>query len=81
MELLLHPARGVGEAGAGEGGQVDDLEATVARLEALGHQPRPIKRDGALSYAMEEGPDGVLVEVFRFDESTPADLKPYFDIE
>ena len=63
------------------GVQVDDVEATVAKLESLGFAPRPIRTEGALSYSMVEGPDGVLIEVFSFDETTPDELKPYFDLE
>ena len=61
--------------------QVDDLEATVAKLESEGWQPRPIKTDGPLSYSMVEGPDGVLIEVFHFDATTPDHLKPYFGLD
>ncbi len=61
--------------------QVDDLEATVDRLSEQGWEPRPIKTDGALSYSMVEGPDGVLLEVFHFDDTTPDHLKPYFDLD
>jgi len=63
------------------GVQVEDLEATVARLETLGFAPRPIRSEGALSYSMVEGPDGVLIEVFSFDETTPDELRPYFDLD
>lgn len=63
------------------GVHVADLEATVEKLRTLGYQPREIKRDGPLSYAMVQGPDGLLLEVFHFDDSTPDDLKPYFDID
>ena len=61
--------------------QVDDLETTVDRLRDAGWKPRPIKTDGPLSYSMVEGPDGVLLEVFRFDDTTPEHLKSYFDLE
>ena len=64
------------------GVHVADLADTVGRLEAAGWRPRPIKVDGPLSYSMVEGPDGVLIEVFHFDEVTTADhLRPYFDLE
>lgn len=61
--------------------QVDDLEATVAQLRSEGWEPRPIKTDGPLSYSMVEGPDGVLIEVFHFDDTTPEHLKSYFDLD
>lgn len=64
------------------GVHVADLADTVERLESAGWRPRPIKVDGPLSYSMVEGPDGVLIEVFHFDEVTTADhLRPYFDLE
>lgn len=64
------------------GVHVDDLEAAVERLEAAGWKPRPITTDGFLSYSMVEGPDGLLIEVFHFDEaSTPARLRTYFDLD
>ncbi len=63
------------------GMQVKDLEATVEQLRNAGWEPRPIKKDGALSYSMVEGPDGVLLEVFHFDDTTAEHLKPYFDLD
>jgi catechol 2,3-dioxygenase-like lactoylglutathione lyase family enzyme len=63
------------------GVQVDDLETTVERLRNEGWQPRPIKTDGPLSYSMVEGPDGVLLEVFHFDDTTAEHLKPYFNLD
>lgn len=63
------------------GVNVADVEATVEKLRSLGYEPRPIKQDGALTYSMVEGPDGLLLEVFHFDDSTPDELKPYFDID
>jgi catechol 2,3-dioxygenase-like lactoylglutathione lyase family enzyme len=64
------------------GVQVADLDATVDKLEAAGWKPRPKKSDGPLSYVMVEGPDGLLLEVFHFeDASTPAELRPYFDLD
>lgn len=63
------------------GVHVDDVEATVATLTNAGWTPRPIKVEGSLSYAMVQGPDEVLIEVFRFDpETTEPRLRPYFDL-
>ncbi|MEM7094272.1 MAG: VOC family protein [Actinomycetota bacterium] len=61
--------------------QVADVEDAVGRLRAAGYAPRPIKRDGPLSYSMVEGPDGLLFEIFHFDDTTPENLRPYFDLE
>ena len=63
------------------GVHVADLDATIARLEAAGFAPRPKKSDGPLSYVMVEGPDGLLLEVFHFDETTEGHLRPYFDLD
>jgi len=30
---------------------------------------------------MVEGPDGVLLEVFHFDDTTAEHLKPYFNLD
>lgn len=64
------------------GVHVADLDASLERLRAEGWEPRPVKTDGALSYAMVEGPDGLLLEVFHFERETTAEhLRPYFDLE
>jgi catechol 2,3-dioxygenase-like lactoylglutathione lyase family enzyme len=64
------------------GVQVADLDATIEKLTAAGWTPRPTKTDGPLRYTMVEGPDGLLIEVFHFDEqATPPSLRPYFDID
>lgn len=61
--------------------QVADLDGAVEQLRTAGYEPRPIKRDGPLSYSMVKGPDGLLFEIFHFDDETPADLRPYFDLD
>lgn len=61
--------------------QVGDLDDAVKRLVAAGYAPRPIKVDGPLSYSMVEGPDGLLFEIFHFDESTAIHLRSYFDLD
>ncbi len=64
------------------GVHVADLDVTVERLRTAGWEPGPVKRDGPLTYAMVEGPDGLLLEVFHFAEgSTPTRLRPYFDLD
>ena len=63
------------------GVHVADLESTLDRLRSAGWEPRPVKTDGSLSYAMVEGPDGVLLEVFHFERETTAEhLRSYFDL-
>lgn len=64
------------------GVHVTDLDAAIERLRAAGWEPRPIKADGPLRYAMVEGPDGLLIEVFHFErEATAEHLRPYFDLD
>lgn len=64
------------------GVHVADLDETVEKLVAAGWTPRPKKTDGPLTYVMVEGPDGLLLEVFHFDDrSTPDKLRPYFDLD
>jgi catechol 2,3-dioxygenase-like lactoylglutathione lyase family enzyme len=57
---------------------VDDLEACVAELEADGFRPRPIVDTGMGRYAMVEGPDGVLLEVFEAPEGLDDRMRDYF---
>ncbi len=48
----------------------DELEDVVERLRALGHSVTDIRRGPAAAYAMAEGPDSLLVEIFQPDLST-----------
>lgn len=57
---------------------VDDLDECVAGLAAAGHHPRPIVDTGSGRYAMVEGPDGVLLEVFEPPPGLPPALREYF---
>lgn len=63
------------------GVQVTDIDSVVNHLTEAGWKPRPVRSDGALKYAMVEGPDQLLIEVFNFDQqTTEADLRAYFDL-
>jgi hypothetical protein len=58
----------------------DELEDVVARLRAVGHLVADIRREPAAAYAMAEGPDHLLVEIFQPDLSTtPPALRAYFE--
>ena len=64
------------------GVHVADLDETLERLRAAGWAPREPKTDGPLTYAMVEGPDGLLLEVFHFEQAGTADhLRSYFDLD
>jgi len=57
---------------------IEDLDACVGELVAAGHRPRPIADTGAGRYAMVEGPDGVLLELFEPPPGLPPSLRDYF---
>jgi catechol 2,3-dioxygenase-like lactoylglutathione lyase family enzyme len=57
----------------------DELEHVVERLRALGHSVTDIRREPTAAYAMAEGPDRLLVEIFQPDPTTiPPALRAYF---
>ena len=56
----------------------ETLDACVAELAAAGYRPRPIIDTGTGRYAMVEGPDGVLLEVFEPPPDLPPALRRYF---
>jgi len=63
------------------GVQTDELEAVVARLRALGVSVTDIRREPTAAYAMAEGPDQLLVEIFQPDLAVLAPaLRGYFEI-
>jgi catechol 2,3-dioxygenase-like lactoylglutathione lyase family enzyme len=57
---------------------VDDLDDCWSGLVAAGYRPRPIVDAGMGRYAMVEGPDGVLLEVFQPPVDLPPELRAYF---
>jgi catechol 2,3-dioxygenase-like lactoylglutathione lyase family enzyme len=63
------------------GVQVDDLEEVVDRLRGLGVSLTNIRREPTADYAMAEGPDGLLIEIFRPDPArVPSHLREYFNL-
>lgn len=49
--------------------ETDELEGLVARLAAAGVSVTPVRRHAEASYAMAQGPDGVLLELFQPEPS------------
>ena len=66
-------------AGAGTvhhlGIETDELDALVARLKVAGVSVTDVRRHAEGDYAMAEGPDGLLLELFQpHAERLPAEL-------
>jgi catechol 2,3-dioxygenase-like lactoylglutathione lyase family enzyme len=49
------------------GVETDELEALVGRLKAAGVSVTEVRRHPEASYAMAQGPDGLLLELFQPD--------------
>jgi catechol 2,3-dioxygenase-like lactoylglutathione lyase family enzyme len=81
IHLYDQPPKSAGQATVHHlGVQTDELEAVVERLRGLGVSVTDIRREPAASYAMAEGPDRLLVEIFQPDLSAmPAGLRQYFE--
>lgn len=60
--------------------QTDDLERLVERLRALGTSVTDIRRHATADYAMAQGPDRLLIELFR-PHAVPPELRDYFTAE
>ena len=60
---------------------VDDPEDCLAGLEGAGHHLRPIVDTGSGRFAMVEGPDGVLLEVFEPPPGLPGPLARYSGVD
>jgi hypothetical protein len=64
------------------GVQTDELESVVDRLHALGYSVTDIRHEPTAAYAMAEGPDNLLIEIFQPDPTTlPVELRAYFGLE
>jgi catechol 2,3-dioxygenase-like lactoylglutathione lyase family enzyme len=61
------------------GVQTDELPALVERLRALGASVTEIRHEPTADYAMAQGPDDLLIELFqpRLDELSP-ELRAFF---
>lgn len=60
----------------------DELDAVVARLRGKGVSVTDIRREPTAAYAMAEGPDRLLIEIFQPDPAAvPAGLRGYFGLD
>jgi catechol 2,3-dioxygenase-like lactoylglutathione lyase family enzyme len=80
IHLYDQPPRHVGQGTVHHlGVQTDELEAVVNRLHELGYSVTDIRHEPTAAYAMAEGPDNLLIEIFQPDPTTlPAELHAYF---
>jgi catechol 2,3-dioxygenase-like lactoylglutathione lyase family enzyme len=61
--------------------QTDELETVVARLRGMGVSVTDIRRKSTAVYAMAEGPDRLLLEIFQPDlTDLPVELAAYFGL-
>lgn len=59
--------------------QTDEIETVVERLRGMGVSVTDIRREPTAVYAMAEGPDRLLLEIFQPDPTDmPAELASYF---
>jgi catechol 2,3-dioxygenase-like lactoylglutathione lyase family enzyme len=81
VHVYDQPPRTVGQGTVHHlGVQTNKLEAVVERLRALGVSVTDVRDEPAASYAMAEGPDRLLVEIFQPNpEALPRELHEYFD--
>lgn len=80
IHLYDQPPKVVGQGTVHHLGiQTDNLEALVARLRSLGVSVTDIRRHPTADYAMAQGPDDLLIELFRPDPAAvPPELRDYF---
>jgi catechol 2,3-dioxygenase-like lactoylglutathione lyase family enzyme len=60
--------------------QTDQIERLVERLRALGTSVTDIRRHATADYAMAQGPDQLLIELFQ-PHAVPPELRDYFTME
>lgn len=61
--------------------QTDELDKVVHRLRSRGVSVTDIRHEPTAAYAMAEGPDRLLIEIFQPDPSSvPPELRGYFGI-
>ncbi|MEW1848324.1 VOC family protein [Nonomuraea angiospora] len=80
IHLYDQPPRSTGRSAVHHLGiQTDELETVVERLRAMGVSVTEIRREPTARYAMAEGPDRLLLEIFQPDpEALPPELRTYF---
>jgi catechol 2,3-dioxygenase-like lactoylglutathione lyase family enzyme len=81
IHLYDQPPKSAGQATVHHlGVQTDELETVVQRLRTLGVSVTDIRREPGAAYAMAEGPDRLLVEIFQPDPAAlPPNLREYFE--
>ncbi|MGB7739228.1 MAG: VOC family protein [Steroidobacteraceae bacterium] len=68
LHLYAQPPKHVGPGTVHHlGVETDELEALVGRLKAAGVSVTEVRRHPEASYAMAQGPDGLLLELFQPD--------------
>lgn len=82
IHLYDQPPRTPGQATVHHLGVLtDDIYDTVHRLRALGIPVTDVRDEPTASYAMAQGPDQLLIEIFQPDPArVPADVRGYFGI-
>ncbi|WP_416981040.1 VOC family protein [Streptomyces sp. T028] len=82
IHLYDQPPRALGQATVHHVGvQTDELESIVARLRNMGVSVTDIRSEPTAQYAMAEGPDRLLIEIFQPDPArVPPHLHEYFGI-
>lgn len=80
LHLYDQPPRHVGQGTVHHLGiQADDLDALVNRLRGMGVSVTDVRREPAGAYAMAEGPDELLLELFEPNrDALPAELREFF---
>lgn len=63
------------------GVQTDELAPLVRRLQERGVSVTEIRREPVADYAMVEGPDGLLIEVFQPNpDALPPEVRSFFEL-
>ncbi|WP_433594756.1 VOC family protein [Nocardia sp. CA-145437] len=83
IHLYEQPPKHLGQGTVHHVGvQTDELESVVARVRAMGYSVTDIRVEPTASYAMAQGPDRLLVEIFQPDPAgLPPELHEFFGLE
>jgi catechol 2,3-dioxygenase-like lactoylglutathione lyase family enzyme len=83
IHLYDQPPKTVGQATVHHiGVQTDELETVVERLRHMGVSVTGIRREPTAAYAMAEGPDRLLIEIFQPDPAlVPPEVRQYFGLD
>lgn len=80
LHLYAQPPRAPGRSTVHHlGVQTDEIDAVVERVRGLGFSVTDVRREPGAAYAMAEGPDDLLVEIFQPDlDALDPDLRDHF---